>query len=169
MKKASGFTLVELTVVLLIMGIVAAAVTLKMSGPVSRVKLQDVVKQVKQFDTLTRSYTRQQGKAVRVNVDLSENRISRLDDEGEPLGRPLQLPSNFKIEKCLIASQQDASDMALLKYNSQGMTHSYAIKLADKLQSKWIIIIGLTGQVVELKNEQEVQEILESLSRDDAG
>ena len=169
MKKATGFTLIELTVVLLIMGIIAAIVTLKISGPVSQVKLQDVAERIKQFDIHTRSYARQHGKALRVDVDLSKNCISRWDNAGNQLGQPLKLPSNFSIEKCQVASQQQVRNATLLKYSSQGMTHSYAIKLADKSQSKWIFIIGLTGELVELENEQNVQKIMESLSRNDAG
>ena len=158
MKKATGFTLIELTVVLLIMGIIAAIVTLKISGPVSQVKLQDVAERIKRFDVHTRSYARQHGKALRVDVDLSKNCISRWDNAGNQIGQPLKLPSNFSIEKCQVASQQQVRNATLLKYSSQGMTHS-----------KWILVVGLTGELVELENEQNVQKIMESLSRNDAG
>lgn len=167
--KKRGFTLIELTVVLLILGIVAAAVTLKMAGPVSRMKLQDVVERVRQFDSHTRSYARQNDKALRVEIDLAENSIFRFDEITGQIGRELELPSGFNIEECRTITRQKSTDTTLLKYSSQGVSRSYALKLADKLHSKWILIIGLSGEVVELEDEIEVQKILQSLSRDDTG
>ena len=166
--KSHAFTLVEITVVLLIAGIAAATVTLKMSGPVARVKLQDVLEQIKLYDGNTRSYARQQGKVVRLDVDLTENSIMRLTDDDKQAGRPLELPDGFKIEKFIIASEDGPADATSLKISRDGFGRSYAMKIADKLQSKWIFFIGLTGQAIELDNEQNVREIMEKLSRNNA-
>jgi prepilin-type N-terminal cleavage/methylation domain-containing protein len=170
--KSRAFTLVEITVVLLIAGIAAAAVTLKLSGPVSRVKLQDVVESFVQFYGSKRSYARQQGKPLRLEVEMSENRVVRWDvtnlEDEKKAGRPLVLPEGFRIEKFIIAAQDGPADATLLNFSRQGFCRSYAIKVADKFQSRWIFFVGLTGQTLEIDDEQKVNEIMELLSRPDA-
>ena len=49
-----GFTLIELTVVLLIVAILAGVVTLRLQGPLHRAEMRDVIERIAFFDHLTR-------------------------------------------------------------------------------------------------------------------
>ncbi len=171
MKKAGGFTLIELTVVLLILGVVMTAVILRVSGPVSRAKMQDVVRQIKHFDNFTRSFSRQHNKALEVKIDLIKNSMSRFDSDEKIAGRSLGLPSGFDFTNFLTTSDTETSDSVLLRYSRHGLSRSYALELSDGSRSQWLVFAGLTGEAVEFsneENEENVQEILASLSRSDA-
>lgn len=171
MKK--GFTLIELTIVLLIIGLAAGIVAVRMGGPLSRAKLDDVTEVLKTFDGNTRSYAWNHGKNLHVKVDLAGNVISRFDEEENEIGMEMVLPSDFTIEGFYVANPNDEDDQSsnekVLKYSNRGLSCSYAVKLADQQRSRWVVFAGMTGEAFEIEDDEQVQEIMEMLSRPDAG
>jgi prepilin-type N-terminal cleavage/methylation domain-containing protein len=107
--RRAAFTLIELTVVLLILAIAAGAVALKVAGPLSRVEFDAVADRISQFDALTRRYATEHDRPVGLLVDLSNGRISRIDGDGAQLGGELDLPEGVRIAAVIVAGRRIAT------------------------------------------------------------
>ncbi len=163
MRRA--FTLVELTVVLLILGIAAAAVTLGLHAPLGRVKMQDATDAMLAFDRLTRAAARQQDRPLAMRLSLREGgpieRCAAGDDA--PLTAPLLLPSGCRIAVVLAGDERLTGPSAEIACSSQGYTPTYAMAIEGPGEvQQWLVLAGLTGQVTPVEDESHAKEILEA-------
>jgi type II secretory pathway pseudopilin PulG len=157
--------MIELTAVLLILAVGAAAVVLHVEGPARRARMEDVVGQFRQFDRLARSYARRQDRALRLVVDLAAGQIRRTDERGteEPFP-PLALPDGYGIARLLVRQQSATSGSVSITCSRLGLTPSYAVLLTGPAgQQKWIVVAGLTGQNQEMGTEEAVKNILATM------
>ncbi len=161
----SAFSLIELTVVLLILAISAAAVALRIHEPLGRARLDELVAEIGEFDALTRRYARENDRSVRLLVDLGAGRMGRSDEGGgEELGRSLELPGRARIARLWIGEREIGIGAASIGCSRRGLTPSYAMVLEDEAgRKRWILVAGLSGQVIELESDEEVRNVLETL------
>ena len=164
-----GFTLIELTIVLLIMAIVAAAVTLRLHTPLRHAELRDVAGAVAQYDRTTRLAAREQDRPLRMVVGLSSRRISRTDERGRATGAPLALPGRVAIEQLIVRTQTAHEGEVGISCSRLGFTPTYAMRLGAGGMHRWIVVVGLTGEAVEVDNEDQARQILEAAGRGNAG
>jgi len=157
-------------VVLLILGIAAGAVALKVAGPLSRLELDGLADRISQFDALTRRYACEHDRRVCLLVDLSKGRVSRIDpDGGTQLGGDLALPEGVRIAAVIVAGRRTATGRVSIGCSRRGLTPSYAMLLADADGGRRrILTAGLTGQMIQLDGDETIREIFEAL-RPDAG
>lgn len=162
--KSRAFTLIELTLVLLILGIVAAAVGLNWHGPARTARFKDAVAQVAEFDRLSRAYARQNDKPLRMVLDAEGKHLERIDANGEPLGMPLELGSDVQTGKLVVAGDNGATAKTV-PYSSHGFTPSYAMLLEGPAERKtWLVVAGLTGLTLETDDDNYVEKILAAKS-----
>ena len=64
MRKRPGFTLVETTLVLAILAMLAAAVTLQVRGPLGQCRMSDLADRLAQYDYLTRQQAIESGRLI---------------------------------------------------------------------------------------------------------
>ncbi len=166
-RRAKAFTLLEVTVVVLILALVSAAATLHVRGRMESANLQDVVGQVRSFDRLTRSFSREQDRALRVMV--SSGRLRRVDESGlKDIGTALELPEGFAVAEVRVAGKLPANADTVVGCSRLGLTPSYAVKIAARSgAARWVLFAGLSGEAREIEDEREVQDIL-SAARNDA-
>lgn len=158
--KSKGFSLIELAVVLLIVAVVAAAVTLRTEGPLRRAQMRDITGQIAEFDRLTRVYARQHDQPLRIAVDLATGRISRSDERGSQLGTSCKLPPGCKIARLIAPSEDITIGSMAISCSRGGFTPSYAMLIENRGgQQQWLLWAGLTGELVRIDDEEEVKEI----------
>ena len=162
MSRCKGFSLIEITIVLLILAIAAATVTLRVQGPMHSARMRDVIGQIGQFDRLTRTYARQHDQPVLMMVDPSANRLSRLAGcKCEPIGRPMELPDGFTIARLVVGSRHVGAAAAAIQCSRRGFGPSYAILLEGPGdQRRWVLLTGLGGELLEPNDDSEVRDIL---------
>jgi len=165
-----ALTLIELTLVLVILGIITGAVVIRIQGPLGRARLDDAIDAVAGFDRLTRLAAVQQDRPFRMAFDLSRGRLSRTDLQGKPAGVELKLPGGFEMRR-LIVRRQDADTSSLaVSCSRHGRTPTYAVLLEGAGRKQWLVTFGLTGKQIRLDSEQQVREILAATGvRHDAG
>lgn len=165
--RRSAFTLMEVMLVVLLMGIAAAAVTLRTRSPIHLAGLDDAIGQIAAADALARQYALGQGRPVHLVVTLADASIARTDPSGkEKLGRTLQLGSPFEIVAVLTADQRVVSASAEIGISSQGFGPSYAINLkSGPREDRWLVFLGTSGQMVQCNDEQEARDILRGSSQ----
>ena len=165
--RKDGFTLMELTIVLAIMAIAAAAVALKLQVPLGQARAKDLVEQVAAFDHLTRTAARDQDKPLRMVFDANAGQISRTDENGQAVGSGLELPERCRLEKLLLPDGATGGADAVVTCSRRGLTPSYGLVLRkDNVQAQCLLVAGLSGQMTEMSSEKELQDNLAILKGD---
>ena len=148
--KSKGFSLIEITMVLLIMGIAAAAVTLRVEPMLRRARMDQVARDIVDFDRLTRTMARRHDRQLRLVLDTAAGELRRLDAAGiQSHGRALTLPDNYAIMKVLVRKQDIGVGTISLSCSRRGFMPTYAVSLAGPGgRRRWILLTALGGQEV---------------------
>ncbi len=157
-----GFTLIELSIVLVILGIASGAVALRMHSPLQRAQSKEVLSAIVQFDRTTRSYARMQDEPVLLIIGSRGNRLLRTTpDKKKNLSGKFELPHKWQIIRTLVGSKATSGMTGEIRISRQGYSDSYAICLKDKKNRRtWMIVTGLTGAIIFCDNEIQAKNIL---------
>jgi prepilin-type N-terminal cleavage/methylation domain-containing protein len=159
--KARAFSLIELSLVLLIIAIAAAAVTLRVQGPMGHARMRDAVDAIGQFDRTTRQAARAQDRPLWLTVDLAAGTIRRVTDSGrEADGAVLSLPDGFAMERLLVRGQETGDSARALTCSRSGLVPTYALLLRGGGERRWLVVAGLTGELLEVAGEGEARELV---------
>lgn len=130
-QKDQGFTLIEMLVVLMIMGVLIAMATPSVLAMMSRAKLSNSVERVRDALELSRSQTTQKNKPCKVyiptgNQIVSDCLISADNSSSGITGVPNGLPSIKLDDRDDIVIRNSDSAVPLLKitYNFKGVTQN---------------------------------------------
>lgn len=152
--KATGFTLLEVMAVLVIVGLFAAAVTLTPSGWFASARFDEVADHVTFMDQLARQRARRGDREVELTFDLPAGRIERRDVDGE---HHVTMPRGYEMTDMIVRRQPDGRRLVTVPVDRAGYTPSYALRIVGPdHQSRWIIIAGLSGQAIMLDGEKEL-------------
>lgn len=169
--KRGAFTLIELTVVILILGIAAAAASLKMHSPVRAAQAADTIGAIVDYDRTTRTAARQQDRPLHLVVDLSGGVLSRTDQQGRPVATAsMNLGEGIRIKRLLVGEHDKTDGVVSLCCSRAGAMPTYAILVeAAGARTQWLVIVGLSGQLVQVDSEREAQDIVAAADRSNAG
>ena len=76
-RRRRAFTLVETLAALIILGLLAGAVTWSFRAPLQRARMAEAIEQVKYLDASSRAFARRFGRNVEVVYDASEGLVRR--------------------------------------------------------------------------------------------
>lgn len=167
--KNKGFSLIEITMVLLILGVAAAAVTLRVEPMLHHAQTEQVVRDIVEFDRLTRTLARRHDQQFRLVLDTSVGELRRLDVTGvESCGRAVRLPDGFAMTKVLLRAQDIGAGTISIPCSRRGFMPTYAVRLdGPGGRRQWILMTALGGQEVMIDddNDQKLTEILAFTTR----
>ena len=113
------------------------------------------------FDSLTRRHAREHDRPLRLVVDLGRSELRRISGDGtEPAGTPLELGGDCTIERLLIRDKDISGGSASITCSRRGLTPSYAILVGGRTGKQWLLVCGLTGDILETDDEEEIREVL---------
>lgn len=168
--QKKGFTLIELSVVLVVMSVAAAVVVLRIDGPLRRAEMSDVIGKIKHFDHLSRTYAKEHDKRLLLTFNLTDGRLSRTDEDMYDAGEPVVLPDGFYISRLAVGNEDIDSGVMTICCSEQGFTQSYALLIEHTSgRQQWLVFAGMTGNVLEPDNDkdneeiEEIQKIFESM------
>ncbi|HOF17624.1 MAG TPA: prepilin-type N-terminal cleavage/methylation domain-containing protein [Phycisphaerae bacterium] len=166
-----GFSLIELTLVTVVLALLAAAVTLRVQGPMRRCATADLLDRLVQFDRLTRVQAQEHDRPMRLIVDLARGTIRRTsEDETEEYGSPLELPDGYRFVRLHIRDEDIAGGSAALVVGQTGLTPTYALEIeTPDGQRRWVSFLGLTGEALLTDREENIRNILAATKRRNAG
>jgi prepilin-type N-terminal cleavage/methylation domain-containing protein len=165
-RARPGFSLIELLAVLVILALVAGAVTVSIKGRDARMRMADVGSELRQFEIQTREHARNFRMPTRLVFDLRDGRISRLHAIGQrPQTAALTLPRGFRFEELRLVSRSVRDGEIAVTCSSLGMTPTYAALLSGpRDQKQWFVFGGLTGEVIQPANGAAVEAALQQLN-----
>lgn len=142
---------------LLILAIIAGAVTLRSRSLLGRARLADLVDRIGEFDHLARVYARRQDRPVRIVVELDAGRLRRMDAaEAETLGEELVLPEGCRIVRLRVGDRTAWGHSVSITCSRRGLTPTWAMLLEDRAgRRRWVLLAGLSGQMTATDDEGE--------------
>ena len=165
--KRNAFTLIELLAVVVLVALLAAAVSVSHSGVTGVGGVDDAVEQVGAFDRLTRDMARARADALVMVFDLDAQRIRRVSRAtGKSFGHELSLGEHCRLERLHTGDRQQFGGVAEVRVSRQGFCPSYALNLRHSGGTTWMVVLGLSGQVVRISDEQQLHQILSSTRND---
>jgi prepilin-type N-terminal cleavage/methylation domain-containing protein len=168
-RTSRGFTLVEITIAVVIVGLLTAAVSLSFSRPIDAARAHDAVDRVRAFDESARALARRSGRAVDMTFDLYDRALRRRHN-GDETSVDVTLPRGCAIDRFRSPDRDIATGEATVTCSALGLSRSYAAHLTGPALDCWVVVAGLTGQTVVVTDEQDVEQIFRAAqpSRHDA-
>lgn len=176
-RRASAFTFIEVIATLVIVALLAAAVGLSSSRLFRSARLTDVCGRLAFADDLVRRYTARNHHPAQLLLDLDYGQVTtrRFREDVEEDGHHFSLPDGFEIQRLVLPQQTAGSGQVTVPCSELGHTPTYALEVSgvsggswgseNSDQRQWLLIAGLTGQVVKVDHEQAIEALFETLSR----
>jgi hypothetical protein len=152
-------------VVIVVLGLVAATVTSRMSAMFGPAALQQSVSEWEFADRQVRDRARHVGKILSIRIEMGGNRLQcTLDPEPGMPPTNRTLSRGVRITKYVSATQELTSNSTTIAYDERGASESYAIELTGRAgKRRWLLVAGLTGQISEVADENKARELLQHL------
>ena len=162
-----AFSLVEVAAVLLLMGLVAAGVTLSAARSRRVGDMADAVGSLAHFDRLTRQRCLRQGRPALIVFDLDAGRIiARPADRGDENGFDgadafsWTPPAGYAVGDVRLAGGVIRSGRTAIRCSTRGQTPAYAVRIEGSGSRRWILLTGLTGQALEIEDENTIDQLI---------
>ena len=143
--SARAFTLIEVTAVLALTAILAAAAGVALAGPRARAVAADAVDQLAYADASVRRTAVDHPQTF--TIDLSDGQLSR-SEGGGPLVTLAELPAGVRVTRVLVGGDVIDFGQAQIAMSAGGRSGSYAVGLSTPAGPRWVVVAGLTGQVI---------------------
>jgi prepilin-type N-terminal cleavage/methylation domain-containing protein len=164
--RRTGFTMIEIAVVLLILAIAAAAVALNVRPTMQSLRWEEARARIVAFDRLTRWQAREHDAELRVLVDLDEAALARVTptDEENPAGAPMALGDGCRVLALWVSGTRARGGQGSIAFSRHGLSPSYALQLqTGDGRQRWLCMAGLTGQPIDVEEESKLAEIFEKV------
>ena len=166
MKNASAFTLIESLAAVVLLGIISTAAALTFRSSLQSASATDAISQIKYLDSTSRQRAVRFNQPVELIFDITNGTISRREgSKRNDQSFTASLPRAFTIDQINIAGQSIFNGEISLTCSPAGLTNSYALHLIGPNFDQWLLFAGLSGQLILIKNEATVQDILASTRR----
>ena len=157
-QKRKAFTLIELVVVIVIMAVLSTLAVLSLGGTMDRYQLSRASEAIEMFDARARRDARKSRQPIRATIDRNRQRLV-IDTPG-PGNTQYRLPHSVGINKVRFRRRVTVGNNFEIQFNREGGSPTYAVELQRGKMSRWLVVLGASGQVVPLNNEGEVDAIL---------
>lgn len=154
----SGFTLLELIVVVVIIALLSSLVIVSLSGTLGQYELGLAAESIERFDARARREARRDNAPVMALIERGGSRIqiqSRKDRHSS-----VRLPGKVIVKQVRIRRRVIAGRQLELQYSAAGTSPTFAIEIERGNVTRWLLVLGMSGQVVALDREEQVDEIL---------
>lgn len=153
-----AFTLIELMVVLAILGLIGTIASLSLGTVMDRYQLGRAAETIEAFD----GRARRSARLAREPLDTIIRRATKELLIGQPVGQDREqslsyrLPARVEIVDVRIRGKGMTARDVRLSFGDRGRSPTYAIQLRRGNLSRWLVVLGLSGQVIPVSSEREV-------------
>jgi prepilin-type N-terminal cleavage/methylation domain-containing protein len=162
--KLTGFTLLEISLVLVIAGLLATTVVVFAANRHRRIDQEAWLSQFKHWEDQTRARARRSHRACQLVVQTETGSCRFVDEKTqEPVDGGLELPATLALHAIRLQGQTEKKGQIAIPYSSSGYSPTYALQLIDQKATTWLIVAGLTGQVIQTDSPGAVDAIMAPL------
>ena len=152
--RTSAFSLVELVVVLAIVAVLAGGVMLSVRSHLARARLMAACRLLAAWDAETRQAARAADRPLLLRIASSGT--VRL-----PGRKPRRLGRGIVADRLWTQRQATRQGTLNVVVATTGQSETYAVRLTSSGRvSRWVVVLGGSGQVLELEDTREVQALL---------
>lgn len=155
--RRNAFTLIELVVVIVIMSLLATLAVISFGGTIDRYQLGRAMETIEMFDARARRDARTLRQPVQTTIDRNDKRLVIHSREESSRYR---LPRTVEIRDIRIPRRAVVGGDFEIEFNREGRSVTYAIELGRGDMTRWMLVLGASGQVLTITDEREVDEIL---------
>jgi prepilin-type N-terminal cleavage/methylation domain-containing protein len=160
----SGFTLVELMAVLVLVGLVSATAMLRFTGTTRHAQFEWSLERVMAADRLLRVHSVTCGQPGRLEFQIGDGRLGRVFPTQRDACSDVELGARMRITRFLASQRHVETGKVEVAYDPYGHSETFAIELEGPGdESTWILFAGLTGQTRRLEDRRDVERILEAI------
>ena len=163
-RRHRAFTLIEMIVVIVLIGLLSAAVVMSFARPVRQVRARDAVEMVRALDESMRAQARRSGQTAQIVIDLSARTLARRDGAGN-VAFEAALPNGIEIDRFRNGDEDLSSAEAVVSCSPLGLTRTYAVHLAGPGLDQWLMFAGLSGDATLIQDEATLDSIFLAQSR----
>ncbi len=159
--KDRGFSLVELVIVLVVLGVSIALVTPSLSRFAQRVELKAAAKNVSGILRYFRSESIQKGRVYQVLFDsnLREVRVQEMEERGgegkkeeeKGLKKTYTLPAGVQMKDFKISDPEFSSDLPAIEFYPNGSSNGGSMILDGRDQKGYRIKVHFLTGIVEIE------------------
>jgi prepilin-type N-terminal cleavage/methylation domain-containing protein len=153
-----GFTLIEIMLAVLIVGLLASAAALSFRQPIRAARAQDAVELIRSFDAGAREVARRFAKPLVLTFDLREGRLERHENDDRAT-YSARLPQGVRIGQLRTAARRVADERIDIPCSAAGLTRTYAVRLVGPGVDRWLLVSGFSGDVHTIQDEAQLDAI----------
>jgi len=159
----SGFTLLEVMLAVLVLALLTGVAAMSFRKPLERARERDLIAQIRSADATARLESRRFSRAVEVVIDPEASEIARRGTDGNESFHAM-IPRPYVIKEICIGTRR-TSGREVIRYSASGLSRSYAVHVNGPRFDRWLVFAGLSGEVTEIADESQVQQILAPLAQ----
>jgi prepilin-type N-terminal cleavage/methylation domain-containing protein len=160
----TGFSLIEMLVVITIVGLLAGMAMLKWSGTISKMQFGNDLAGIASFDRRARNLAIQRNESLRLIVDLDNNAFMCQHRKiAQSVTTTFGLSNASQIENVATIDGQAVGGQIEVYLSESGTSASYAVLISNEKRKRWLLFVGGTGQVFSGKSDEEIQAYFQQL------
>ena len=161
-SQRAAFTLIELMVVVVILGLITALASLSLGGVMDRYQLGRAAETLEAFDSQGRRDASRSREAVLAIIRRGTNELVLRNavERSSRARAQYRLPRNVEIGDIRMPRKSLTARDVTFTLSDRGRSPTYAVELRRGAMSRWIVILGISGQVIPMQSEDEVDAIL---------
>jgi prepilin-type N-terminal cleavage/methylation domain-containing protein len=164
MRSARGFTLTELLVVMVLLGLIAGAATLRLAPLLDTATLEDACGRLEELDRLTRYRARSDWRECRLVLDLDRQVAFRLED-GSDVPRARRRLGRCRVAQIRRAEGTVTAGTVEMRVSSIGACPTYAVQVqGGGDRTRWLVFAGLSGECEVFDDEEPVDRAFAALA-----
>ena len=163
-SRRAGFTLIELMVVVLIMGLMASVAVLSVRGHIDRARWTRSFEQIEQLDRIGRIAARRDASRYQLRFNRAKRSVELYAVESNVFKKKLRevkLPTSLEFASFQKAGNVGRGNDFEVEIASNGQSPSYALSIqTSSSQPQWLVVLGFSGQQIRMENARDVAAIL---------
>jgi prepilin-type N-terminal cleavage/methylation domain-containing protein len=163
--RRGGWTLIELSVVLVILATIAAGAAVKLSTPYRAARFENAIDRLVSLDGRARDHARRFNRPADLLLDLDGQSLRVVERQTKNVTQQVRGLGGAVVERVATYGQLTDYGTMAIAVNGAGGSPTYAVRLRNAgSQRVWVVFAGLTGQAIRVEDNDDIETILEIMA-----